>query len=103
MGEPRRDTRVLARRLARWVCWAYLASLLGILSWLWFIGESSWLGLVLLYLPRASLALPLLVTVPLILISGSFYLIVTQFLCLWLVLFPLMGLKPPPRHQAIGQ
>jgi endonuclease/exonuclease/phosphatase (EEP) superfamily protein YafD len=61
------------------------------------------LGLVLLYLPRASLALPLLVTVPLILISGSFHLIVTQFLCLWLILFPLMGLKPPSRPQAIGQ
>lgn len=104
MSEPRRrDTRVLARRLAGWLSWAYLASLLGILALLWFIGESSWFGLVLLYLPRAPLALPLLVTVPLSLISGSFYLVVTQLLCLWLVLFPLMGLKPPSRHQASGQ
>ena len=88
--------RVLARRIAPWLSWAYLASLLGIFTWLWFTGERSWFGLVLLYLPRAALALPLLVTVPLILVSGSFYLIVTQLLCLWLVLFPLMGLKLPP-------
>src|SRR6266849_865921 len=95
--------RVLARRLAPWFSWAYLASLLGILALLWFIGERSWFGLVLLYLPRAPLALPLLVTVPLILVSGSFYLIVTQLLCLWLVLFPLMGLKPLSRAQPSSQ
>src|SRR5712692_7804718 len=95
--------RVLARRLAPWFSWAYLASLLGILALLWFIGERSWFGLVLLYLPRAALALPLLVTVPLILVSGFFYLIVTTLLCLWLVLFPLMGLTLPPIPTPAGQ
>jgi endonuclease/exonuclease/phosphatase (EEP) superfamily protein YafD len=39
----------------------------------------------------------------LILVSRSFYLIVTQLLCLWLVLFPLMGLKLPLRPPPTGQ
>lgn len=79
---------------------AYLFSLLAVLLELWFVGETSWLGLTLLYFPHALLATPLMVLAPASLICGRRRLLWIHALCGVLVLFPLMGLRFPVRRPA---
>lgn len=86
--------------IARWLAWAYVAALVGLILVLRFIGEDSWLVTPVLYFPRAVFALPLVVTLPAILYVGPRWMLATQVAAILLVLFPLMGLELHPLAAA---
>src|SRR5438128_8030707 len=67
-------------RLAKALAWIYLVALLGVLALFWFVGERWWPVVVLLYLPRLTFALPLVVTVPALLAIRARRLLGTQAL-----------------------
>jgi endonuclease/exonuclease/phosphatase (EEP) superfamily protein YafD len=73
--------------------WAYLAAVIAFLALAWFVGEQNPAVAVLLYGPRGVWALPLLVLVPALLVIRAPRLLLTQVVCLVLVLWPVMGFR----------
>ncbi len=77
---------------------AYPASLAAFAVVLTWIGESWWLSTVALYLPRVALGLPLLILLPLIVLTRNLEWLWTQALAVLVLLFPVMGLAVPVPH-----
>jgi endonuclease/exonuclease/phosphatase (EEP) superfamily protein YafD len=79
--------------LVRAAAWGYLAAVATFLVALAAVGEASWLSTVLLYVPRAPLALPLVLLVPALVRVGPRWLLLTQLAASLLIAWPLMGLR----------
>jgi endonuclease/exonuclease/phosphatase (EEP) superfamily protein YafD len=62
------------------------------------LGESWWLSIVALYVPRVALGLPLLLLAPLLVLTRNLQWIWTQALAALVLLFPVMGLVIPTPH-----
>ena len=85
-------------RFFRALAWINLAGLLLVMALFWFVGERWWPVVILLYVPRAAFALPLVIIVP-ALFKLRARLLWTQGVCLALVVGPLMGLHVALPHS----
>jgi hypothetical protein len=91
------------RRLTAFVCYAYVAALLGMVLALRYVGEQFWMTGIAMYLPRVVFGLPCLVLIPLVLRLGLLRLLWTQLAAALLVVFPLMGLVLPRPRASAGE
>ncbi|MBN1608715.1 MAG: endonuclease/exonuclease/phosphatase family protein [Polyangiaceae bacterium] len=71
----------------------YTAALLGIIVGFRFVGERWWVTVVAMYLPRVGFAIPLPVVVLAAVLWAPRWVLATQALSVYLLLFPLMGLN----------
>jgi endonuclease/exonuclease/phosphatase (EEP) superfamily protein YafD len=93
----------MVRRLVAVCAIAYVLALFGVVAALRLIGERWWLTTAALYLPRLGWALPLPFLTLALLLTRTWWLLLTQLVALLVVLFPLMGLHlSSPRAATPG-
>lgn len=81
---------------------AYPVALLLVVVLLRWVGERWWVTSVALYLPRLGFAAPLVILLPLLLLTRRWRLVMLQGVSLVLLLFPLLGLSLSWRSEAAG-
>lgn len=75
------------------LAFGYPLALLIVLALFHWVGERFWLTTLLLYFPRALLAMPLPIIIAMLLTRRRRWLLPTQAFALWLIVVPLMGLE----------
>lgn len=93
--------RKLIGTVAVWAAMFHLLVLLAYLGATASVGERCWLLDLLLYLPRWYWGLPTLVLAPVLALAGPRRTLLVVALAAAIVLFPLMGLKPPSRPSFV--